>query len=167
MDSNLPRGTTIMPPLVEVHFDGSCQPPHRGVAGYGFVIRGEGLDYSERGLAAPPYSETSTNNVAEYVGAIRALEHLRATEFRGQVVLLGDSELVIKQLNGEYEVRSEHLKAYHHRLKTLLESFREVRIEWVPREQNEEADVLSKLAVQEASRDARRYRSGRPTAPSE
>ena len=165
MDSNLPRGTTIMPPLVEVHFDGSCQPPHRGVAGYGFVIRGEGLDYTEHGLAAPPYSDASTNNVAEYVGAIRALEYLRGRGFHGQVVLLGDSELVIKQLNGEYEVRSEHLKAYHLLLKTLVESFPEVRIEWVPREQNEEADILSKTAVREASREARRYHSERLGSP--
>jgi ribonuclease HI len=150
----------IMPPLVEVHFDGACQPPHRGVAGYGFVVHGEGLDYSERGLAAPPYSETSTNNVAEYVGAIRALEYLRTKGFHGQVVLLGDSELVIKQLRGEYEVRTEHLKAYHHHLATLLESFPEARVEWVPRDQNEEADALSKLAVQEAAPAARRVRAG-------
>jgi ribonuclease HI len=159
MDANLPRGTAIMPPLVEVHFDGSCQPPHRGVAGYGFTIHGEGLDYTERGLAAPPHSERSTNNVAEYIGAIRALEHLRSRGFHGQVILMGDSELVIKQLQGEYEVRSEHLKAYHQHLKMLLETFPNARIEWIPREQNEEADALSKLAVQEASRSARRYRS--------
>jgi ribonuclease HI len=161
MDSNLPRGMTIMPPLVEVHFDGACQPPHRGVAGYGFVVHGEGLDYAEKGLAAPPYSDRSTNNVAEYVGAIRALEYLRKKGFQGQLVLLGDSELVIKQLTGEYEVRSEHLKAYHRHLMTLLESFRDPRVEWVPRAQNVEADELSKMAVREAQSEARRYRAGR------
>ena len=161
MDSNLPRGMTIMPPIVEVHFDGACQPPHRGVAGYGFVVHGEGLDYSEKGLAAPPYSQTSTNNVAEYVGAIRALEYLREKGFHGQLVLLGDSELVIKQLSGEYEVRTEHLKAYHRHLMTLLESFPDARVEWVPRAQNEEADALSKLAIEEAAGKARRYQAGR------
>lgn len=156
---------TLMPPLVEVHFDGSCQPPHRGVAGYGFVVRGEGLDYSERGLAAPPYSDTSTNNVAEYVGAIRALEYLRGRKFLGQIVLIGDSELVVKQLNGEYEVRSDHLKAYHQHLTSLLKAFSDVKIEWVPREQNEEADALSKAAVQEATREARRFRSSKSQHP--
>jgi ribonuclease HI len=162
-DRSLPRGvTTIDPsgPLV-VHFDGACQPPgSNGVAGWGFVIDGPGVHYEDCGLATRPYSPHSSNNVAEYVGAIRALEHLRSMNYSGEVVVEGDSELVIRQMNGEYQVRAEHLKAYHDWLGTLARSFRTVEFRWVPREENTVADALSKRAVEEAWVDARRHRPG-------
>jgi len=169
VDPDLPRGIAV-PDLsapVVVHFDGSCQPPAGGgVAGYGFVIEGPGLRIEDRGLATPPFSPRSTNNVAEYVGAICALEALRATGFSGDVVVEGDSQLVIRQMNGEYEVRAEHLRAYHERLRQLVTAFRNVEFRWVPREENQRADALSKEAVDDAWEDAKRHRPApRPGAP--
>ena len=144
---------------VVVHFDGACQPPgSEGVAGWGFVIDGPGLHYEDFGLATRPYSPHSTNNVAEYVGAIRALEQLRSIGYSGDVVVEGDSQLVIRQMNGEYEVRKEHLKAYHEWLRRLAEGFVKVEFRWVPREENTLADALSKRAVEEAGRSARSHR---------
>ncbi len=63
----------------------------------------------------------------------------------------GDSQLVIRQMTGEYQVRKEHLKAYRERLKQLAALFRRVEFQWVPREQNQRADALSKEALREAS----------------
>jgi len=161
-DRGLPRGVTTVGaggPMT-VHFDGACQPPgSAGVAGWGFVIEGPGFRYEDCGLATRPYSPHSTNNVAEYVGAIRALEHLRSMNFSGVVVVEGDSELVIKQMNGEYEVRAEHLKAYHEWLGTLARSFSSVEFRWVPREENTVADALSKRAIEQAWADAKHHRS--------
>ncbi len=147
-DAVIPRGTTVFPHLVWVYFDGACQPPRGGgVAGYGFTVTGEGLDHEEGGLAAPPGSERSTNNVAEYVGAIRALEYLRERGYRGSVRVHGDSQLVIRQMTGEYEVKADHLRPYHERLLALRREFDEVEFVWIPREQNRRADELSKEAV--------------------
>ena len=169
-DRHLPRGiasSELSAPVV-VHFDGSCQPPAGGgVAGWGFVIEGPGIRYEDRGLATRPYSPHSTNNVAEYVGAIRALEHLRSIGYAGEVIVEGDSQLVVRQMNGEYEVRAEHLKAYHGWLGQLARSFPRVEFRWVPREENEAADALSKRAVEEAWDDAKRHRPARPVVLAE
>jgi len=163
-DRLLPRGiasSELSPPVV-VQFDGACQPPGAsGVAGWGFVVDGPGMHHEEFGLATRPYSPHSTNNVAEYVGAIRALEYLRSLEYSGDVVIEGDSQLVVRQMNGEYEVRAEHLKAYHDWLEKLAGLFHKVEFRWVPREENLRADALSKRAVEEAWRDSVRHRPKR------
>jgi ribonuclease HI len=150
-DEELPRGVaTVGGGPVRVHFDGACQPPKGpGVAAFGFTIEGEGLAVEESGLATRPHSEHSTNNVAEYVGAIRALEWLREHGFRGAVVVCGDSQLVIRQMRGEYRVRTEHLRAYHDWLGRLAQEFQSVEWRWVRRNENVRADQLSKLALEE------------------
>jgi ribonuclease HI len=160
LDARLPRGTVVHEPIVRIQFDGACQPPKGGgVATYGFVVEGEGLEHRDKGLAVPPWSPHATNNVAEYVAAIRGLEWLVARGFRGVVIVAGDSQLVIRQMQGEYEVRAEHLRAYHDHLSRLVAQFENVRFEWVPREENVEADRLSKEALLEAMPIARKLRS--------
>ena len=169
-DHVLPRGIAspgLSAPVV-VHFDGACQPPgSSGIAGWGFVIEGPGLHFEDCGLATRPYAPHSTNNVAEYVGAIRALEHLRSVGYGGEVVVEGDSQLVVRQMNGEYEVRAEHLKAYHDWLRKLAGMFPKVEFRWVPREENAAADALSKRAIEEAWEDAEAHRPSRRAFPSE
>lgn len=149
-DEELPRGVASYgTDGVHVHFDGACQPPKGpGVATFGFTVEGGGYDAEEYGLATRPYSEHSTNNVAEYVAAIRALEWLRERGYRGSVVASGDSQLVVRQMRGEYEVRTEHLKAYHEWLVRLAKEFSSVEWRWVRREENRRADALSKLALE-------------------
>jgi ribonuclease HI len=167
-DEALPRAQVVFPALVQVHFDGACQPARGGgVATYGFTIEGEQLHHEERGLAVRPWSPHATNNVAEYVAAIRALEWLRAQRFNGQVVLFGDSQLVIRQMQGEYEVRAPHLRQYREHLHRLASGFREVRYSWIPREENERADALSKEALAEHWREARRRPGGLVVPPEE
>jgi ribonuclease HI len=147
-DEAIPRATVVVPPIVQVHFDGACEPPKGGgVATYGFTVEGNGLDHEEFGLAVKPWSRHATNNVAEYVAAIRALEYLRSRQFRGPVLLFGDSQLVVRQMAGEYEVKAEHLRAYHARLTDLASQFEETRFHWIPREENVRADELSKAAL--------------------
>ena len=162
-DRDLPRGIASVAGSgpVRVHFDGACQPPgSEGVAGWGYVIDGPGFHYEDFGLATRPYSAHSTNNVAEYVGAIRALEQLRSIGYAGDVVVEGDSQLVIRQMNGEYEVRAEHLKAYHAWLRRLTNVFARVEFRWVSREENRAADALSKRAIEEAWTSAHAHRPG-------
>ncbi|MGB6500730.1 MAG: ribonuclease HI family protein [Thermoplasmata archaeon] len=149
-DEELPRGVVVSEkePPVTVHFDGACQTVGRQrIAAYGCTIDGVGIDHEESGLAVPPGHPRATNNVAEYIGAIRALEWLAAVPYRGEVVVRGDSELVVRQMTGEYEVRAEHLKPYHERLKQLAGLFPHVEFEWIARDENRRADELSKEGI--------------------
>ena len=161
VDTQLPRGTAVYGRWVEVHFDGACDPaPGGGIATYGFEVTGEGFDHHESGLAVRPWSPHATNNVAEYTAATRALEFLRSKGYDGGVVVLGDSQLVIRQLRGEYEVKAPHLKAYYDHLRELARLFSEVRWEWIPREENTVADALSKEALARERPLAVRQRGG-------
>ncbi len=153
------------PGPVQVHFDGACQTVRRRrIAAYGFTVEGGGLSHAEGGLAVPPDHERATNNVAEYVGAIRALEWLVSVPYRADVVVQGDSELVIRQMNGEYEVRADHLRPYHDRLRQLAGLFRRVEFRWVRREENRRADELSKEGIGSVGAPARPV-TDRPREP--
>jgi ribonuclease HI len=162
-DHEIPRGVVAMGGHVEVHFDGACEPPKGGgVATFGFHLEGAGFLFEDCGLAVSPYSRHATNNVAEYVAAIRPLEWLAARSYAGEVVMLGDSQLVVRQMRGEYAVRAEHLKAYHRHLAGLVARFHHVEFRWVPREQNSRADALSKQALEEAAVIAEKHRPATP-----
>lgn len=167
-DAGLPRGHVTMASDVHVHFDGACQPPRGGgVATYGFTVEGPGLYREERGLAVPPWSPRATNNVAEYTAAIRALEWLLEQGYSGPVRVMGDSQLVIRQIQGLYRVRAEHLREYHAHLMGLAHRFEHVDFAWIPREANARADQLSKLALEDEWRRAARHRPTEPVTPVE
>ncbi|MGA8275455.1 MAG: ribonuclease HI [Thermoplasmata archaeon] len=158
-DREIPRGVAAAPEgSVLVHFDGACEPARGGgVATFGYTIGGGGWDLEESGLAVRPYSERATNNVAEYVAAIQALERLHGLGWVGPLEVRGDSQLVIQQMRGEYAVRAPHLREYNTRLAQLAQTFAEVRWVWIPREQNSRADTLSKLALAEHAQETRRF----------
>ena len=92
----------------------------------------------------------ATNNEAEYQAAIAGLEE--ALELGGGGLdLRMDSELVIRQLLGEYKVRNVRLRPYYLRLVDLLGEFWPVSIEHVPRARNKRADELANLALDRPS----------------
>jgi ribonuclease HI len=148
-DRALPRGVASAPPgPVEVHFDGACEDVGgQRVAAYGYTLEGAGYHHEDFGLAVPPGHPRATNNVAEYAGAICALEWLLRQGYAGTVRLTGDSQLVIRHMTGEYRVRKEHLVPYHERLSQLARSFQRVDYRWVPRSENLRADELSKQGI--------------------
>ena len=138
--------------MIEAYFDGLCEPRNPGgVATYGYVIYREGRKIHEgRGVAGTPNDPSSTNNVAEYTGIVRAMEHLVAEKLTGEpVVIRGDSQLVIRQATGEWKVKSRNLAALNARVRELFFEFKELRFEWIPREKNREADALTHLAYAE------------------
>lgn len=97
------------------------------------------------------YIGTGTNNIAEYTAVIRALETAHQLGEK-EVHLKSDSQLVIKQLNGEYKVKDPKLKPLKRRIDELCKGL-EVHFEHIPREKNEEADKLSKEGA-ERGKDA-------------
>jgi ribonuclease HI len=90
----------------------------------------------------------ATNNVAEYMGLILGLKRAKAMGIK-ELDVLADSELLVKQLSGEYSVKAEHLKPLHLEAETLLKGFAEVSVRHIPREENEAADAMSNRAIDE------------------
>jgi ribonuclease HI len=128
-----------------VYSDGASRS-NPGLAGAGAVIQttqGQTLEHLYRYLG-----DHLTNNVAEYEAAIMGLE--RAVALGADAVTLrADSELLIKQLRGEYRVKNEALKPLHYRATQLLDRFDQVTLEHIPRHLNQKADTLANRAIDE------------------
>ncbi len=114
-----------------------------GPAAYGYVLTKPDGGEVEAGGAA---IGRATNNIAEYRGAIAALE---AAQRRGatELELRLDSELIVRQIQGRYRVKNAALKPLHANLKALSEAFPNFAIRHVPRAQNARADALANAAL--------------------
>lgn len=88
----------------------------------------------------------ATNNVAEYRAVLLGIELARELGADG-LELIGDSELVVRQLRGEYKVKQEHLRPLHARALRELMSFSSWQMKHVRREDNAEADRLVNEAL--------------------
>jgi ribonuclease HI len=129
---------------VIVHTDGASRG-NPGEAGIGVVIYGE--DGSVLKEVARPLGR-ATNNVAEYNALIEGLKQalrLGADE----VVVRSDSELMVRQLRGEYQVRHQGLQPLFVEARRLFLRFPRWAIEYVPRELNRRADELANRAIDE------------------
>ena len=141
---------------IEVYFDGLCQPCNpKGIACYAFIIKGkENIIYSEYGLAAEPFSANATNNVAEYTGIIKALEWLIANGYENEnIVIKGDSQLVISQIKRQFKVKASKIIPLYRKVMSLISKFHNIQVEWIPREQNKEADELTNCAYRKVITD--------------
>ena len=135
--------------MVEAYFDGACEPFNPGgTAAFGAVVFKDGQRIFERSeiFRPPPGKEAETsNNVAEYLGLIAALDYLRQQGMTGEYITIkGDSMLVIKQMQGQWRIKKGFYVPLAIDAKHMLSNFPNVRFEWIPREQNELADELSK-----------------------
>ena len=106
----------------------------------------------EQGNVLAERSETigeATNNVAEYRAMLLGVELARELG-AGEVELIGDSELIVKQVQGAYKVKQEHLRPLHTQVRIALESIPSWSIRSVKREQNRRADQLVNDALDAA-----------------
>src|SRR5271156_4123055 len=110
-----------------------------GPAAYGVVVRDAGGEIVAR---LKKYIGRSTNNVAEYFGLIAALDYAQTHDLRSLHVE-SDSELLVKQMRGQYRVKSPELQPLFERAKKISQSLASFRINHVYREQNREADALA------------------------
>lgn len=118
-----------------------------GPAGLGAVL----LDGDGNTLAEiSKYLGVTTNNQAEYRALIEAIT--KANELgASHLDCFLDSELIVKQLKGEYKVKNADLKPHYETIKSLCSSFAKVSFTHIPRERNKEADRLANLAMDRAS----------------
>jgi ribonuclease HI len=120
-------------------FDGSSCGKSGGVGILLISPRGEMFEF------AIPIQPTVTNNQAEYEALLRGLQYLKEAG-AVSVEVYGDSELVIKQLNGQYECKSDAQRNYYEECREILKSFQLVILQHIPRENNEEANRLAQSA---------------------
>jgi ribonuclease HI len=114
-----------------------------GPASYAVVLRTpDGAVRFEIGK----YLGRATNNVAEYYALITALDYAAANKI-ARLRVRSDSELLVRQMQGRYKVKSADLRPLHERAQKLARGFAFFAIEHVPREQNREADALANLAL--------------------
>ena len=89
---------------------------------------------------------TTTNNQAEYRAIITALEYAIRLG-ANQVDMRSDSELVVRQIKGQYRVKKESLKPLYQQVKQLQSQFEGFSITCIPRQENKEADRLANLSL--------------------
>jgi ribonuclease HI len=125
-----------------VNVDGGARG-NPGPAAIAAVVRGpEGEILQERGERIG----RATNNVAEYRALLLGIE-LGAALGAGEVELVGDSELIVRQVKGEYKVKDATLRELHAEVKRALAGFERWSIRHVRREENAEADRLVNEAL--------------------
>ena len=137
--------------MIVAYIDGGARG-NPGPAGYGVRIQsadGSVLDELHGGIGI------ATNNVAEYNGLLAALQWAVDHEER-RVNIRADSELLVKQMRGEYKVKNAGLHPLYVRARLLVMELDDVKFEHVRREFNKEADRLSNLGMDEAEEQLKR-----------
>ncbi len=129
--------------LYEIYIDGSSLS-NPGSAGIGVVIKRNGEVLKE--ISKP--IGVNTNNIAEYTALIEGLKELRNMGV-SSARIYSDSELVVKQVRGEYAVKNPKLKELYTEVLKLLDKFDTVEIVHIEREENRAADKLAKRAAKE------------------
>jgi ribonuclease HI len=147
-----PAGTG--PGRVRVHIDGASRG-NPGPAGVGILFLapdGAVIERMHRGIGK------ATNNVAEYSALLAALERATAMGI-DELEMYSDSELLVRQLQGRYQVKHPALRPLYATARERIAALRHFAIHHVPRELNAEADALANRGIDEAARTARQPRA--------
>ena len=137
--------------MIEVWIDGSCYPVNPGgTACAGYVIKRKGQTIA-KGSKIVGKGKEMTNNVAEYTALIAVLEELRKRQLHNEeIIIKSDSQLLVNQINGNWKVKSQLLYPLYREAKKQIANYN-LKIKWIPRELNEEADEMSRIAFKSYS----------------
>ncbi|MPY88285.1 MAG: reverse transcriptase-like protein [Luteitalea sp.] len=135
--------------MIIAYTDGGARG-NPGPGGYGVRIESTSGDLLAE--LREPLGAT-TNNIAEYRALLAALTWAAAHAYR-ELIVRSDSELLVRQMRGEYKVRHPNLKPLHAEAAALVARLDHVTFEHVRREANREADRLANLAMDEANRES-------------
>jgi formyltetrahydrofolate-dependent phosphoribosylglycinamide formyltransferase len=122
--------------------DGACRG-NPGPAAAGFILAEAG---GTQLLAKASFLGRTTNNVAEYTAVVKALEAAKQIGAQ-QITLFSDSELLVKQINGQYKVKSEQIRPLFRQTVELLEKFQNWKVQHITRDKNQQADTLVNKAL--------------------
>jgi ribonuclease HI len=123
-----------------IHFDGGARPSNPGPAAIGYTVEAE--DWSDEGSV---HLGKATNNEAEYRALIRGLE-VASKKGCTEVEARGDSQLIVRQVTGDWQTKEPRLRELRDRVRELAEEFEQFEIRHIPREENWEADALVEQA---------------------
>ncbi len=128
-----------------IYTDGASRG-NPGHAGIGIVMKDENEKIVKE---ISDYIGETTNNIAEYTALVTALK--TALEIYSEdVEVISDSELMVKQINGEYKVKNQGIKPLFEEATRLIKQFKSFSIRHVKREFNKEADELANIGIDEA-----------------
>ena len=119
-----------------IKFDGGTRPTNPGPSAIGYSVSTD--DSTEQGSH---HIGEATNNQAEYHALIQALQTARQMGCT-DVVVRGDSQLVVKQVQGEWNVNDSELQTLWKRVRELAEGYKEFDIQHIPREENKDVNRL-------------------------
>lgn len=149
-----------------IYFDGACQPVNPGGhLGIGVAILHNHVmihAYSRAILKNTEGFSLTSNNIAEYLAFTYAVKWLIDNPF-STALILGDSQLVVRQMNCEWAIKNGLYKPYAVNALKMLTRLTNVSIEWIPREQNVIADRLSTAALKQEGikiTDFTKYKNG-------
>jgi phosphoribosylglycinamide formyltransferase-1 len=127
---------------IVAHIDGASRG-NPGPSAAGFIL----TDAAGKQIQAKAFFlGQATNNVAEYTGIVKALEAIKQLGAK-QIIVYSDSELLVKQLNGEYKIKSEQIRPLFLQATDLLSELENWKVRHIPREKNKEADKLVNQAL--------------------
>lgn len=122
-------------------FDGACRG-NPGPMAIGAILTENGKKVSD----ISKHLGRGTNNIAEWNALIEGLK-LAKTHGCKKLEVRGDSQLIIRQITGQYKVKQPHLIPLFNEAKTLSGYFEKITFKWVKREENSETDALSNMAL--------------------
>jgi ribonuclease HI len=93
-----------------------------------------------------------TSNFAEYTALAEVLKKLKALRFEGDVLVRSDSKLLVGHLSEGWKVKGGMYVEKLKEVRELMKEFASMRFEWIPREQNQEADLLTRIAYEKYKR---------------
>ena len=128
--------------MYKLFFDGACRG-NPGSSSYGAVIydpQGNELDTIAACIGH------ATNNIAEYSGLLAGLNRCQVLNIK-MLKVYGDSNLVIKQVKGEWKVKNDKLRSLHKKIKKIDSFFTSISYEHVYRNNNKRADILANLIL--------------------
>jgi ribonuclease HI len=147
MLSNILGNAKIYPEIIfKLQFDG-CSKGNPGLAGTGSVIYNNTTN-QEIWSESKFIGENISNNYAEYMGLIIGLQKAQELNIT-QILVEGDSMLVIKQMRGEFVVKSPNLIKLNNQAKTLSSQFEYISYNHIYRKDNKRADELANIAIKD------------------
>jgi ribonuclease HI len=130
---------------VTVYVDGLAMPSNPGTGTYGFVIY-DGTKKLADGSGLSGHEVTS--NYSEYTALTEALKKLKELGIEGDVLIRSDSTLLVGQMSEGWKVKGGMYVDKLKEARDLTKEFGSIRFEWIPREQNTEADLLTRVAYE-------------------
>lgn len=149
---------------INIYFDGAChnQRNTSSPMGMGVAVEIDGVYEPDISLAI--YNDGSevrgTNNIAEWIGCVEAMrtaKDLRKSYPKAEINVYSDSQIIACQFNGTYTINNDAFRPYHRQAHEHAGPALVKFVQWIPREKNKQADILSKMGLHGNNPESKHY----------